>query len=318
MDFDAIVDELYGLPPEDFVEAREGRVKAARAEGDRELASRVHGLRRPTVSAWLVNLLVHEAGAEVDQLMELGAALREAQASLSGEELRQLSGQRRQVIEALARRVRRLAADAEHPVNAEVQREVESTLESALADPDAAAAVGSGRLTAPLRYTGFGPIDTSSVLAAPPRRRGGTKPDRGGARQVEERPDKRPAKRQGAAKRSAEDKHRETEPQEEERRRAEVRQARDDVREARRADREAADLLAKDEDAVSAASDRQAAAGDAIERLTRELEDAREEHTAAGRAVRAAEKERDKARRAAESAHRALAAAQDELDRLQG
>ena len=52
-------------------------------------------LRRPTVSAWLVNLLAREDGGQMDELLELGQSLREAQRALDGDRLRELSAQRR-------------------------------------------------------------------------------------------------------------------------------------------------------------------------------------------------------------------------------
>ena len=52
------VAELYQAPPEDFVSARAERVKALRDSGDKDAAKQVAALRKPTVGAWLVNLLV--------------------------------------------------------------------------------------------------------------------------------------------------------------------------------------------------------------------------------------------------------------------
>src|ERR1700712_3561886 len=46
-DHDAIADELYGLLPQDFTDARNARSKAAKSAGNRELASAVGALRKP-------------------------------------------------------------------------------------------------------------------------------------------------------------------------------------------------------------------------------------------------------------------------------
>jgi hypothetical protein len=174
---DDIADELYRLPPSDFTAAREERVKEARQTGDRELAAAIHSLRKPSAGAWLANLLVRERGEEVDQLLQLGAALREAQQGLAGEDLRALSRQRHQVINALTREARTLARDAGGRVSSDTALELEGTLEAALSDEDAAAALRAGRLTTPMRpgATGFGipSSDTgfggrSSDTAAPP------------------------------------------------------------------------------------------------------------------------------------------------------
>jgi hypothetical protein len=163
---DSAADELYGLPPADFTTARDEQVKAARAAGDRKLAAALGRLRRPTVSAWVLNLLVREQPEVGEQLVELGAELRRAQEQLSGEALRELAGQRQRLVSALVRTARKLAAAAGHPVTAAAAFELEQTLHAALADPDVAAAVGSGRLTKPASRTGF---EAEAPAAAPPR-----------------------------------------------------------------------------------------------------------------------------------------------------
>jgi hypothetical protein len=48
---DQTADELYGLPPGEFTSARDARVKELRADGDRDAATAVKALRKPTVAA---------------------------------------------------------------------------------------------------------------------------------------------------------------------------------------------------------------------------------------------------------------------------
>jgi hypothetical protein len=176
VDLDEVADDLYGLGPAEFVDARRRWVARARSAGDRELAAAAGKLARPTTSAWLVNRLVRAEGGQVAALLDLGAALRDAQSQLRGEELRRLSAQRQAVVAALARRARALGAEHGRTVGDAVAREVEGTLEAALADPAAADAVRSGRLTRALSYTGLGPGGgsptgrTSAGLPAPPAR----------------------------------------------------------------------------------------------------------------------------------------------------
>ena len=102
-DLAEVADELYAMPPEDFVEARDARAKQARAEGDRELATEVRELPKPTAAAWLLNQLARLRPDEVDQLVGLGDELREAQQSLDGDQMRALNQQRQQVVRAFAR-----------------------------------------------------------------------------------------------------------------------------------------------------------------------------------------------------------------------
>ncbi len=162
-----VADALYGLDPAEFRAARDERASQARAAGDRELGDAISKLRRPTVSAWLVNRLARQTPDEVGRLLELGESLREAQQTLAGDRLRELSAQRRQLIRELTQEAKRLAAQARRQVSDQAEREVEATLEAALADPAAAAAVQSGRLTTGLAYAGMGGIDMAGAVAVP-------------------------------------------------------------------------------------------------------------------------------------------------------
>ncbi|MGH3902599.1 MAG: hypothetical protein ACRDTE_00095 [Pseudonocardiaceae bacterium] len=162
---EVVAAELYTVHPTGFVAARNAAVARAREAGDRDLATAIGKLRRPTLSAWAVNVLVHSAGAEVTELLSLGEELRAAQQRLLGEQLRRLNQQRREVIGALARRAGQLAADAGHPLGGAASAEVEQTLAAALADPDSAEAVRAGQLTRPLQHIGLG---AEPLVAVPP------------------------------------------------------------------------------------------------------------------------------------------------------
>lgn len=157
--YDEVADELYGLLPEDFITARAAREKEVKAAGDRELAARIHALAKPNQVAWVANLLVREHREEVQPLLELGAGLREASEDLDAEQLREFSRQQHRLLHALVQQARRLAAAAQgRPASETVVRGLEETLRAALVDPDAADAVLSGRLTAGLQHSGFGPV----------------------------------------------------------------------------------------------------------------------------------------------------------------
>ena len=87
-------------------------MQAARAAGNRRLAAALGRLRRPTVSAYVLNLLVRDQPEVGEQLVELGEELRRAQEELSGPALRQLATQRQQLVGALVRSARKIAAGA--------------------------------------------------------------------------------------------------------------------------------------------------------------------------------------------------------------
>jgi hypothetical protein len=155
-EMDEIVRELYVLRPTDFVAVRNELIRQARAAGSRELADRLQRLRRPTRSAWLVNLLAQDPVA-MQRLSAMGRQLREAQTGLDGSELRNLTEQRRQLITDLLHRARRHAAEEGLRLTDGVLSEVEATLQAALVDLAGALTVRNGRLVRPLSHTGFGP-----------------------------------------------------------------------------------------------------------------------------------------------------------------
>lgn len=160
------VRRLYALPPGEFVEARNA---AAQRAGSRDEAARIRKLRRPTVAAWAVNLLVADAPDDLDALAELGERLRTAQAEMRGADLRELSAERNRRVSALVQRASELADEAGHPLPAAAQREVETTLDAAVADPDSAEAVRAGTLTKTLAYSGTGFTGAESLVTAPRR-----------------------------------------------------------------------------------------------------------------------------------------------------
>src|SRR5688572_13787198 len=172
---------LYQAPPEDFVSARAERVKALRDTGDKDAAKQVAALRKPTVGAWLVNLLVGDDPSLSDQVSALADQLRTAQEQLSGEDLRALGRQRQELVSGLVARARALAKDAGRSVTGSVlDTEVESSLRAALADPDVAREVLSGQLTHATEFTGFGaPSPVRDGGGRVTKKAPGPTPDRG-------------------------------------------------------------------------------------------------------------------------------------------
>ncbi|MFJ1705995.1 hypothetical protein [Kitasatospora sp. NPDC088346] len=202
MDFDTVADELYALPPEEFTARRDTAAALARRQGDRALAARVHGLRRPTRGAWLANLLVRSHPEQIGPLLELGEALRAAQRDQAGARLRELSTRRHHLVTALTERARRTAAEAGHAPGEPALRDLEQTLRAVLADRDAAGAFAAGRLataldtTAPLPEPGAS--DGPSVVAGRKAADGKAADRRAVDRRAAEREAARAAEREAA------------------------------------------------------------------------------------------------------------------------
>lgn len=162
----AIADELYALPLPGFIPARDVQARALKAE-DATLSARVKALRKPSTAAWVVNLLVRFESDRIDQVLSMGAALREAQASMSGDELRALTRQRRQLTAAVTAQARAVAADHGQRVTQAVADQVEATLTAAMVDETCAKAVRSGLLVAALTTTGVDVVELENVVAVP-------------------------------------------------------------------------------------------------------------------------------------------------------
>jgi len=163
-DLERVADRLYALPPQRFVAERDAAVAAARASGDAAAAAALRKLRRPTVAAWLVNLLALRRPEALAELTGLADELRRAQEDLDGARLRELTGRRRGVVSALVGQARALAREVAPEVAGKLPlAEVESTLGAALVDRDAAAQVRSGRLVRAAAPAGFGELPRAKL-----------------------------------------------------------------------------------------------------------------------------------------------------------
>jgi len=161
----AVADELYALRLGDFTPARDARAKELKASGD--LGTAVKALKKPSLAAWVVNLLVRRDPDQVDQVLTVGSALREAAAAMSGEQLRALTRQRRQVTAAVTQQARSLASESGVKVTESVADQVEATLTAAMLDERCAQAVRSGLLVTAITTTGVDEVDLGAAVALP-------------------------------------------------------------------------------------------------------------------------------------------------------
>lgn len=294
-----VADELYGLAPGDFTAARDERARQLRAAGQRDEAAAIKKLARPTASAWLVNQLARAAPEHMSRLYDLGVELQEAQRALAGDRLRELSVQRRQVVNDLVAAAGDLAGRADQSASEAVLAEVRATLEAALADPDARAAVRSGQLTKSLAYAGLGEVDLTAALAVPAP--SGSATSRSAARTApapeQKRADggavRRDAARGGSAQRAAEN-----------------------LQAAEEAAAIAAAALAEAEQAVAAIDEQRQFLHRRIGHLEQEIGEARTTHARLTREAKQADGRRAVAARRLETANRHLDRAQRASDAL--
>jgi hypothetical protein len=156
---------LYAVEPDAFMAARRERVAAARAGGDRDSATEIGRLRKPTVAAWSMNLLARQAPEVVDDLVALGARMRTAQARLDAATLTALRPERDEAVRRFVGAATDLARGSGRTLAPAALEDIRATAVAALADEGASTAVSSGQLTRALSYSGFGEVDLSEAVA---------------------------------------------------------------------------------------------------------------------------------------------------------
>lgn len=286
MDLETATNELYALSPDEFIERRQQLVAEARGAKDRQLATQIGKLRRPTRSAWLINLLARQEPDDVAALLELGTALQEAQQRMAGDELRQLSAQRRKTVDALARRAVELGREQGYSAPDGATQEVSQTLQTALGDPEIADLVRAGRLTQAVTYGGFGSTDLAAALGASL------------SSKAPSRPEKRAEPQQPTPKRDA-------------KQRREAEKAAAETRERATEARQAAEAA---EEEAEAATQRADDLADQVESLRTQLRQTEAAEREARDEARAARKRHQELRQAAHSAEEAAAAAEQALE----
>jgi len=151
-------DRLYALPLDEFTRERDAAARRLRQEGRRDEASAVAELRKPVLSAWLVNRLARERRKELRALLTAADRLRRGDA--------QADERFREALEQLTRAARELlVADGRDPSDA-IVREVATTLRAGAAESPERLA--EGRLTHPFEPTGFGAMVGAAIPS--PRR----------------------------------------------------------------------------------------------------------------------------------------------------
>ncbi|SDY75629.1 hypothetical protein [Herbiconiux ginsengi] len=163
----AIARELYALDPAEFTGARNNRAKLAADDGDRPLAKRIRSLAKPSVAAWAVNALVRHRFDEVETLLDLGERLRAAQDDLDRDAIRELGRERQRMLAAIGRSARDLGDDLGTTVSESAAVEVQQTLQAAMGDEAAAAAVRDGTLVRTFSGSGLDPVDLAGAVAVP-------------------------------------------------------------------------------------------------------------------------------------------------------
>jgi hypothetical protein len=292
--------------PEEFTAARNARAKAMKSDDD-ELARRIGALRRPSPAAWIVNRLVREQPDALDELLDLGAELRDAQASGDGRALTRLGRERRTLVSSLLGQADALADVADRSPSRAVLDEVEQTLIAGTVDADAEGALRTGRLVRGLQAVGLEPVDLDGAVAgeasAAPVTRRAARPAKGA---TSARTDAAGTAETAADEEAAARAERERERERTDAVALEARQL------AETADRD----LAEAEDLLHGAQERADRLRRERDELETRLRELRSEITAAEREEREAERARTRAATAADRARDAAVEAQAVRERL--
>ena len=160
-DLETIAADLYAGPPGDFVSSRNARAKEV---DDADLAGRIKALRKPSVSAWVVNVFARERAQQLGEALRLADELREAQADVDAVTLARLTRERRALTNRLASDAAALATARGERVTAATLEAVQQTITAAFFDASAAAAVASGRLVHELEPAAEFPLDLDTVV----------------------------------------------------------------------------------------------------------------------------------------------------------
>jgi septal ring factor EnvC (AmiA/AmiB activator) len=149
-----VAGELYGEPSGDFVARR----NAAASGAGKGLAKEIKALRKPSAAAAAINALVRERAELVDDILAVGDRMRDAFADRDRAAIRELTQERQRLLHRATNGLE---------LSASVLREVEETLQAAVIDAAAAAAVRSGMLVRALESTGVDQVDVSDAVALP-------------------------------------------------------------------------------------------------------------------------------------------------------
>jgi hypothetical protein len=146
-------DDLYSLPLEQFIAARDRLTARLAAEGQTDRAATVAKLRKPSVAAWALNRAARNRPDAVERLVTSHHRLR---AASSTELLHEASEERRQAVAELeAVALAELTADG-RPTSGAIKDRIASTLLAVATDPQGEEDLAAGRLVREIELSGAG------------------------------------------------------------------------------------------------------------------------------------------------------------------
>jgi hypothetical protein len=159
-DLEHELDELYGGALGEFTAARNELAKRLRKAGQNEEADQVAALPKPSISAWTVNRLARVERERMQQLLDAGQevvdAQKEALAGKGAERFDEASRRQRDAIRGLVRPAENLLVEAGHRPSDAVKERISSSLRAASMDPEGRVLLERGRLAEDFESAGLG------------------------------------------------------------------------------------------------------------------------------------------------------------------
>jgi hypothetical protein len=183
---------LYALPLEEFTSARNALAQELKAKGQTADARATRQLKRPVVTAWVVNQLAHRTPEKIEDLLNAARTLetghRKALSGLGPGALKEANRAFQQTLDALMAEAHKTMTEEGRAVTSELFRQAEETLRAAaLGTAEDRAILSQGMLTQPLQQAGLGAFSPLTLVGPSAR----TRPES----RVQERPSGRRAAR---------------------------------------------------------------------------------------------------------------------------
>jgi hypothetical protein len=163
---EAVLDELYSAPLDEFIARRTALAKQLKADGRADEAAEVGGARKPSVPLWTVNQLARRNKPAVNKVVEASDALRKALGKGDHDAFAAAQKEQADALKKLRDAARSLLGKATDPV---LERVV-SAFRTASVDDDLRDALLAGRLTEEPEASGFDALAGLSFAPAGPRK----------------------------------------------------------------------------------------------------------------------------------------------------
>jgi len=155
---------LFELAPEEFTAERDRIAKEMKKQGEDEASAQVKALKRPSVTAYALNLVSRRHPDLVEAMLEADEQLRTAK---SRTDMDKAKADRQKAIAAISGKATSLLADQDRPVTAQVKERLTETLLAVATDDETRELLKSGHLLKEAEAGGFGgPV--TAFDAAPP------------------------------------------------------------------------------------------------------------------------------------------------------